>query len=352
MKLAVMTRSTALFRLICQCFEPDGAQCTRFSDEVVFARAIYRDDYAAILIDAETGMNPMRPVLARRSCYADRRAPLIVVGAHEDRASIVDLFDAGADDIVLCPINSAELVLRVHLAVRRFQPQQTAETADRLQCGPYLLDRRTCTVWVDDEPVRLTSREFAIAWLVFSCPGEYVSRRQIAGAVWSSSEDIVGRTLEQHIYKLRKKLSLNGSHGVRLRTMYAHGYRIELEVEKNVRDLREAPRPQAVAVTPASAEMEMAVEMSMEAQDVLSTIASRCTQAESVTATAQVDGFTLHGTSSRAELHAANSETALSARAWTAADCADVLAVCTPPTGPRVLSCAVGEPVHRRGNSH
>ena len=43
MKLAVMTRSTALFQLICQCFEPDGAQCTRFSDEVVFARAIYRD---------------------------------------------------------------------------------------------------------------------------------------------------------------------------------------------------------------------------------------------------------------------------------------------------------------------
>ena len=336
MKLAVMTRSTALFRLICQCFEPDGAQCTRFSDEVVFARAIYRDDYTAILIDAETGMNPMRPVLARRSCYADRRAPLIVVGAHESRESIIELFDAGADDIVLCPINSSELVLRVHLAVRRFQPLQTAETTDRLECGSYLLDRRTCTVWVDDEPVRLTSREFAIAWLVFACPGEYVSRRQIAGAVWSSSEDIVGRTLEQHIYKLRKKLSLNGSHGVRLRTMYAHGYRVEMDLPKEARDTRVGMDEQATRAT------------QPEAQDMLSTIAS-LVQVDVMTPN-QADSFALHG-SSRAELHSADSETARSARAWSAADCADVLAVCTSGSAPRALACSSGETARTR-NGH
>jgi DNA-binding response OmpR family regulator len=330
MKLAVMTRSTALFRLISQCFEPDGAQCTRFSDEVVFARAIYRDDYTAILIDAETGMNPMRPVLARRSCYADRRAPLVVVGAHENRETIIELFDAGADDIVLCPINSAELVLRVHLAVRRFQPLQTADTADRLECGPYLLDRRTCTVWVDDEPVRLTSREFAIAWLVFACPGEYVSRRQIAGAVWSSSEDIVGRTLEQHIYKLRKKLSLNGSHGVRLRTMYAHGYRVEMDLPKELPDAHAGAEESTTAPTP----------------DMLSTIAS-LVQVDAMSPS-QGDGFALHG-SSRAELHPADSEAARGARAWSAADCDDVLTtVCASGNSPRVLLCSSSETARSR----
>jgi DNA-binding response OmpR family regulator len=336
MKLAVMTRSTALFRLICQCFEPDGAQCTRFSDEVVFARAIYRDDYTAILIDAETGMNPMRPVLARRSCYADRRAPLVVVGAHENRESIIELFDAGADDIVLCPINSSELVLRVHLAVRRFQPLQAADTTDRLECGSYLLDRRTCTVWVDDEPVRLTSREFAIAWLVFACPGEYVSRRQIAGAVWSSSEDIVGRTLEQHIYKLRKKLSLNGSHGVRLRTMYAHGYRVEVDLPKDLRQARVAAEESAEAAD------------RVQADDMLSTIAS-LVQVDAMSPT-PADGFALHG-ASRAELHPADSETARSARAWSGSDCADILAVCTPAGPSHAFGGTAGETAHGR-NGH
>lgn len=227
MKLAVMTRNTSLFRLICRCFEADGAVCSRFADDVALARAVYREDFTAILVDAETGVSPLRPVLARRTCYADRRAPLIVVGAVHDRASITDTLDAGADDIVLAPIDSRELVLRVHLALRRFQTVPGTPNDDDLECGAYRLDRGSCTVQIEGDSIRLTSREFAIAWLLFSRPGEYVSRRQIAGAVWSSSEDIVGRTLEQHIYKLRKKLNLNGAHGVHLRTMYAHGYRIE-----------------------------------------------------------------------------------------------------------------------------
>lgn len=227
MKLAVMTTSATLFKMICRCFEADDAICHRFADDVALARAIYRDEYNAILIDADTGVTPLRPVLARRACYADRRAPLIVIGARDERADIARLFDAGADDIVFSPIDARQLMLRVHLALLRVQ-LQSADTGDTVECGAYRLDRRTCTVQVDGHVVRLTSREFAIAWLLFSHPGEYVSRRQIAGAVWSSSEDIVGRTLEQHIYKLRKKLDLNGGYGVHLRTLYAHGYRIEI----------------------------------------------------------------------------------------------------------------------------
>ena len=227
MKLAVMTTSTTLFNLICRCFEDDDAACHRFADDVAFARAIYREEYDVILIDAGTGIDPLLPVLARRDCYADRRAPLLVVGAGHERTNIARLFDAGADDVVLSPVDARELMLRVHLALLRVQ-LHSADTSNTVECGAYRLDRRTCSVQIDGRMVRLTSREFAIAWLLFSHPGEYVSRRQIAGAVWSSPEDVVGRTLEQHIYKLRKKLELNGAFGVHLRTLYAHGYRIEL----------------------------------------------------------------------------------------------------------------------------
>lgn len=227
MKLAVMTRNTSLYGLICQCFEAEGASCSRFADDVALARAVYREEFSAILVDADTGFNPLRPLLARRECYSDRRAPVVVVGALHDRESISDALDAGADDVVLSPVDTRELVLRVHLALRRFQCTPASQADDAIECGAYRLDRGTCAVQMDDKVIRLTSREFAIVWLLFSRLGEYVSRRQIAGAVWSSPEEVVGRTLEQHIYKLRKKLELNGSHGVHLRTMYAHGYRVE-----------------------------------------------------------------------------------------------------------------------------
>ena len=103
---------------------------------------------------------------------------------------------------------------------------------------------------MEGEPIRLTTREFAIAWLLFSRPGEYASRRHIAGAVWSSSEDIVGRTLEQHIYKLRKKLDLSGQHGIHLRTMYAHGYRVEMAEVKEVDPESSPLAPAPSNVTP------------------------------------------------------------------------------------------------------
>lgn len=228
LKFAVMTTNTSLFNLICQCFGDDTIECSRFHDDVALSRAIYREDYHAILVDAATGIDSTRAVFARRACYGDRRAPLIVVGAFPDRDSIERAFDAGADDVVLSPVDRSELAVRTFLALRRFQSTPAAPTEDWAALGPYKLDRRAGVVLVNDRMVRLTVREFAIAWLLFSRAGEYVSRRQIAGAIWSSTEDIVGRTLEQHIYKLRKKLGLNGACGVQLRTMYAHGYRVEL----------------------------------------------------------------------------------------------------------------------------
>ncbi|MEI7292172.1 response regulator transcription factor [Paraburkholderia tropica] len=259
MKFAVLTNDRRLFNLICLCFLDELIECSCFSDDVALTRAIYREDYQAIIVDAATGVDPNRAVFARRACYDDRRAPLIVVGAFDGRADIEQAFDAGADDVVRSPIDRSELAVRTHLARRRFEAASSARADGEIRFGPYRLDRRAGTVQLNGRPIRLTVREFAIAWLLFSRTGEYVSRRTIAGAIWSSTEDIVGRTLEQHIYKLRKKLELNGEAGVQLRTMYAHGYRIEMgdeqedcvpaEATQRAQKARTAPPAPALALT-------------------------------------------------------------------------------------------------------
>lgn len=300
--LAVMTKNAGLFNFISQCLEAEGTKCSRFDDHVSLARAVYRDDYGAILVDAAGGIDPTLPVLARRACYADRRAPLIVVGAPDDRGSIAQLVDAGADDVVFSPIDPRELALRVHIALRRFQPAQAGDAEDCLEYGPYRLDRRTCTVSVEGESIRLTTREFAIAWLLFSRPGEYASRRQIAGAVWSSSEDIVGRTLEQHIYKLRKKLYLSGQHGIHLRTMYAHGYRVEMAEAKEIKPEIASTACEQSSVSPLAPPPELP-------------------------ARAPAGLRTVHHTAC-AEIHPADSETARNAPSWPDPAAAAVRAAC------------------------
>ncbi|MEX3954199.1 winged helix-turn-helix domain-containing protein [Paraburkholderia sp. EG287B] len=227
MKFAVLTHSGSLFQLVNENFMDDAVRCQLFHDDVSLSRAMYREDFCAIFIDLGC-LDSNSAVLERRRCYADRRAPLIVVGTFNDRASIEMAYAAGADEVVIAPYTGPELAARTYQTLRRFGQGTTPLDDDSVTVGAYTLERRTASILVGDESVRLTSREFAIAWMLFSHAGEYVSRSQIAAAVWGSTEDIVGRTLEQHIYKLRKKLGLNGLLGVQLRTMYAHGYRIEL----------------------------------------------------------------------------------------------------------------------------
>jgi len=337
MKLAVMTRSATLFGLICRCFEADGAVCHRFADDVAFARAIYRDEYSAILIDADTGLNPLRPVLARRACYADRRAPLIVIGAGHDREAIGRLFDAGADDVVLSPVDAREVMLRVHLALLRAQ-LQSADSSDMLECGVYRLDRRTCTVHVDSHAVRLTPREFAIAWLLFSRRGEYVSRRQIAGAVWSRSEDIIGRTLEQHIYKLRKKLELNGPWGVHLRTLYAHGYRIEMTdtadaaLEESTQGMQTMDSAQSVASA------------------AFGSLQGESRAAAAVACIGPMPRASVAASPPRAEVHPADSAVARNAPSWGDSQAAFAASASGVPKTPYALLSAAALAARTRGN--
>ncbi|MBW9102100.1 response regulator transcription factor [Paraburkholderia phenoliruptrix] len=346
MKLAVMTRSATLFGLICRCFEADGAVCHRFADDVAFARAIYRDEYSAILIDADTGLNPLRPVLARRACYADRRAPLIVIGAGHDREAIGRLFDAGADDVVLSPVDAREVMLRVHLALLRAQ-LQSADSSDMLECGVYRLDRRTCTVHVDSHAVRLTPREFAIAWLLFSRRGEYVSRRQIAGAVWSRSEDIIGRTLEQHIYKLRKKLELNGPWGVHLRTLYAHGYRIEM-VDTADAALDESTRGTQSMQTMESLDSPASVE-SMEST-AFAPLRGEARAAAAVPCIGPMPRASVPVSPPRAEVHPADSAVARNAPSWGESQAAFAASAGGVPNTPYALLSAAALAARTRGN--
>lgn len=227
MKFAVLTPNVSMFERLRQHFLDASVECIQFDDDVALARGLYRDDYRVILVDAATGIDGTRTVFARRAFYGGRRAPLLVVGTFTDRDSLERAFDAGADDVVLAPFDRNELAARAFRAMRRVEAEPAPRDEQRVTLGAYTLDQQASTVQIAGRTVRVTTREFAIAWLLFSRAGEYVTRRQLAGAIWGSTEDIVGRRLEQHIYKLRRKLELTGESGVALRTMYAHGYRIE-----------------------------------------------------------------------------------------------------------------------------
>lgn len=227
MKIAVKSRNRDLVAFIKEGFEAEGTICRRFNDDLALLRGIVRDHYDVILVDAESGTQSLQSIIARRATHGPARAPLVVVNAVPERETVARMLEAGADDVVFAPVDLQELSSRIYLAQLRISAHPT-NVFDVIELGVYRLDEKTKSARVGADPVSLTSREFAIAWLLFSSPGEYVSRQHLAKAIWDSAEAAVSRTLEQHIYRLRQKLRVNGALGVTLRTLYGYGYRIEL----------------------------------------------------------------------------------------------------------------------------
>ena len=87
-------------------------------------------------------------------------------------------------------------------------------------------------MFIDDEPVALTQKEFELALFLFRNAGRLMSRSYLLENVWGHSAELNTRTLDTHISRLRKKLQLGEGSGWRLASAYRHGYRLEPVTER------------------------------------------------------------------------------------------------------------------------
>ncbi|WP_322027434.1 response regulator transcription factor [Burkholderia sp. BCC1977] len=230
MDYALLTRDPRLADCVADSLERH-AHCAdfradTFSDELTMLRALRRRPYDLIVFDARCVDATHSPVLAWRACHADRCTPVVVLGPFLAPAELFRWYDLGAADVLTLPFNPSELYVRATLA--RLGLGRAAVDPTQLSVGPYALDRDTGTVTLHGDAIALTSREFATAWLFFSNPGTCFNRGQVAKSIWGNDRDCADRTIEQHIYKLRKKLLLGVANDVTLRTVYGVGYKLEV----------------------------------------------------------------------------------------------------------------------------
>lgn len=152
------------------------------------------------------------------------RVPVLFVTSHVDEADLVEALKAGADDYMTKPVRVPELMARLHALLRRAYPQQAGET---LVVGDYAFDQSSKTLSIRGEPVELKHREYELAYLLFSRIGELLSRKYLQENVWGGQADVVSRTLDTHVSRLRVKLDLRPENGFRLSSVYSLGYRLE-----------------------------------------------------------------------------------------------------------------------------
>jgi DNA-binding response OmpR family regulator len=151
--------------------------------------------------------------------------PVLVICEVRNAEWVADALNAGADDFMIRPYEPIELLARINAIRRRSNRTLVGRT---IELAGITLDRETNKFSYKSVPIEVTPREFTMAWLLFSTPGIYVSRETIGTAIRGLNSEIAGRTIEQHVYKLRKKLQMGTERGVTIRTAYNQGYRLEL----------------------------------------------------------------------------------------------------------------------------
>ncbi|MFF4188642.1 response regulator transcription factor [Streptomyces sp. NPDC001691] len=149
--------------------------------------------------------------------------PVIMVTARADVRSRIHGLNLGADDYVVKPYDTGELIARIHAVIRRPPPGARPESVEaELRLGRVQIELPTRRVSVDGENVQLTRKEFDLLALLAQRPGVVFRREQIISEVWRTSWEGTGRTLEVHVASLRSKLRMPAL----IETVRGVGYRL------------------------------------------------------------------------------------------------------------------------------
>jgi two-component system, OmpR family, response regulator RegX3 len=129
--------------------------------------------------------------------------PIIVVTARGQEVDRVVGLELGADDYVVKPFGFRELLARIRAVSRRTRPQRDGRS---YRVGRLVVDADARRAFVDDNELRLTTKEFDLLALLASEPGVVVPRDRILREVWSTDWYGPTKTVDVHVSSLRQKL--------------------------------------------------------------------------------------------------------------------------------------------------
>ena len=151
--------------------------------------------------------------------------PVLMLTAKGQVQDCVTGLDSGADDYLVKPFSTDELLARVRALLRRARGRQRIAVALRL--GNASIDLVKLTAHRDGQPLHLTAREYAVLRLLAEAEGQPVTRERFLDLVWGATAFPATRTVDNHIASLRAKLEPAPETPRWILTVHGVGYRLE-----------------------------------------------------------------------------------------------------------------------------
>ena len=178
-------------------------------------------------------------VCRRIRAYSD--VPIIMLSAKGETFDKVLGLELGADDYILKPFDTKELIARVKAVLRRFQPGRRTvsgeilegnEKEEQMQNGKYIaysdlvVNLSNYAVHYKGKTVDMPPKELELLYFLASCPNQVFTREQLLDHIWGYEFAGDSRTVDVHIKRLREKLP--GGEEWEIATVWGIGYKFRV----------------------------------------------------------------------------------------------------------------------------
>ena len=164
-----------------------------------------------------------------REVRAKSNVPIIMLSAKGEIFDKVLGLELGADDYIIKPFDSKELVARVKAVLRRYQPIKAEETLPDIKCVTYtdlVINLSNYSVEYIGEQVDMPPKELELLYFLAASPNQVFTREQLLDHIWGYEYIGDTRTVDVHVKRLREKIKDHANWS--LATVWGIGYKFEV----------------------------------------------------------------------------------------------------------------------------
>ncbi len=224
MRIAAVDDDTLQLELFTHALGAMGHACHTFATGAALLKSLRRETYDLLIVDWQLPDTSGPDIVRQVRQQLAPQLPILFVTHRQEEADIVEGLACGADDFMTKPVRVAELGARVGALLRRAYPPATGGP---LEFGRYRFLPETHELLMDSQPVALKAREYELALFLFQNLGRLLSRDHLREAIWGHSAEVISRSLDTHISRLRTVLDLRPASGFAITSVYGVGYRFE-----------------------------------------------------------------------------------------------------------------------------